>query len=75
MLENRTISNEDIVCHLENLINMLRKYDNYEVAFVSKQDFISLSNICWLVKRNSGVFIETLNNDKLADNNNPEMNL
>ncbi|HEY8421093.1 MAG TPA: helix-turn-helix transcriptional regulator [Thermoclostridium sp.] len=74
MLENRTISNEDIVCHLENLINMLEKYDNYEVAFVSKQDFISLSNICWLVKRNSGVFIETLNNDKLADNNNPEMN-
>jgi len=69
MLENRTPSNEDIICHLENLINMLRKHDNYEIAFVSEKDFKKMSNICWIVKGNSSVFIQTLDKSKMACNN------
>lgn len=77
ILENRIPNNEDIVCHLENLINMLRKYDNYEIAFISKKNFNNISNICWTVKGNLSVLIETLNKGKMEfDNNsfNSEMN-
>ena len=69
MLEDRTPSNEDIICYLENIINLLRKHDNYEIAFVSEKDFKSMSNICWVVKGNSSVFIETLDKGKMAGNN------
>ncbi|ANX01603.1 hypothetical protein CSTERLE_08450 [Thermoclostridium stercorarium subsp. leptospartum DSM 9219] len=72
MLENRIPDNGDIVYHLENLINMLRKHENYEIAFVNKHDFNNLSNICWLVKGNSSVFIETLNKNGGVFENNPE---
>lgn len=77
ILENNTPNNEDIVCHLENLINMLKKYDNYEIAFVSKKNFNNISNIYWAVKGNLSVLIETLNKSKMIlDNNNfnSEMN-
>jgi len=74
MLENGTPSKEDIAYHLEYLIHMLKKYDNYEIAFISKQNFNNLSDICWLVKRNSSVFIETLAKDKTENNNHIEMN-
>jgi len=70
ILENRIPSNEDIVCHLENLISMLRKYDNYEIAFVSKKDFNNLTNIYWTVKGNLSVLIETLNKGEEAFDNN-----
>lgn len=70
ILENRIPNNEDIVCHLENLIYMLRKYDNYEIAFVSKKDFNDISNIYWVVKENFCVLIETFNKGKMALNNN-----
>lgn len=56
---------------------MLRKYDNYEIAFVSKKDFNNITNIYWAVKGNLSVFIETLNMGKTVhDNNsfNSEMN-
>jgi len=77
ILKNGIPGNEDIVCHLENLISMLRKYDNYEIAFVSKKDFNNMTNIYWAVKGNLSVFIETLNMGKTVhDNNsfNSEMN-
>lgn len=78
ILENRIPSNEDIVCHLENLISMLGKYDNYEIAFVSKKDFLnSKSNIYWAVKGNLSVLIGTLNKGKIVhndDNFSSEMN-
>jgi len=76
MLESRVPDNEDIICHLENVINMLRKYDNYEIAFVSKKDFNNLSNIYWAVKGNISVLIETYNRDKMIDDDsfNTEMN-
>jgi len=76
MLKSRVPDNEDIICHLENVINMLRKYDNYEIAFVSKKGFNSLSNIYWAVKENKSVLIETFNKDKMMDNAsfNSEMN-
>jgi len=55
---------------------MLKKYDNYEIAFVSKKDFNNLSNIYWAVKENSSVLIETFSKDKVTDNNgfNSDMN-
>ena len=76
ILENGAPNNEDIICHLENVINMLEKYDNYEIAFVSKKDFNNLSNIYWAVKENSSVLIETFTKDKITDNNsfNSDMN-
>ena len=75
ILENRIPDDDDIVCHLENLINMLRRYDNYEIAFVSKKDFSSMSNICWAVKGNLSVLIGTSNKRVPGDDNfNTEMN-
>jgi len=72
ILGNRTPNNEDIVCHLENLVSMLKKYDNYEIAFVSKKDFKNISNVNWAVKGNYGVLIETLNNGKTTYDNSPD---
>lgn len=70
MPENRVPGNEDIVGHLENLICMLKKYDNYEIAFVSQKDFYNLSDICWTVMENSSVIIKTLNKNKTESDNN-----
>jgi hypothetical protein len=61
ILESSTPHNIDIVCHLENLINMLQKYENYEIAIASEKFFEHLSNICWMVKGDSSVLIETFN--------------
>lgn len=61
LLESETIEQEDIVCHLENLISMLKRYDNYEIAFVSEKDFYDMTNTCWAIKGNLCVFIESLN--------------
>lgn len=61
ILENNIPDNEDIVRHLENAVNMLERYENYEVAIVSKNNYENISEICWMVKENSGVFIETFN--------------
>ena len=76
ILKDRVLNNEDIICHFENVIDMLKKYDNYEIAFVSKKDFNNLSNIYWAVKENSSVLIETFSKDKVTDNNgfNSDMN-
>lgn len=75
--KNKIINNEDIICHLENLINMLRKYDNYEIAFISKKDFGNISNTSWTVKGNLCILTPALNNCKMIfddDYPNSEMN-
>lgn len=66
MLDNRILSNEDIVCHLENLVKMLERYDNYEIAFVSEKDFEDLYNVCWEIKGHSRIFIESMNRGGLT---------
>lgn len=61
IFDNITLDNNDIKSHLENIIYMLEKYENYEIALVNKKDFENISKICWMVKENSGVFIQKLN--------------
>ena len=60
ILENCIPDNEDIVCHLENIVNMLEVYENYEVALVSRNDCKDACGICWMVKENSGAFIKAI---------------
>ncbi|GAA0727652.1 hypothetical protein GCM10008905_25490 [Clostridium malenominatum] len=51
----------DIIYHLETVIDMLKKYENYQIAIISKSHYENISKICWMVKENSNVFIERLN--------------
>jgi transcriptional regulator with XRE-family HTH domain len=60
ILENCIPDNEDIVCHLENIVNMLELYENYEVALVGRNDCKDACGICWMVKENSGAFIKAI---------------
>lgn len=59
---NHTPENSDIVCHLDYFANLLETYDNYHVAFASKAQFLHMDTINWMVKTNSCVLIETLDN-------------
>ncbi|MEA4847869.1 MAG: helix-turn-helix transcriptional regulator [Clostridiaceae bacterium] len=61
ILENYIPEDEDIICHLENIVSMLEAYENYEVALVNKNDYKDISEICWMVKENTSLFIETAN--------------
>ncbi|KOA20144.1 hypothetical protein CLHOM_13400 [Clostridium homopropionicum DSM 5847] len=66
ILDDITLDYNDIKCHLENIINMLEKYENYEIALVNKKDFENISKICWMVKENNGVFIQKLNDNIIS---------
>lgn len=61
ILENNIPNSKDIAYHLENVIDMLEKYENYEIAIVSKKDYENLCKTIWMVKENNSVFIETFN--------------
>jgi len=57
ILENCIPNDEDIACHLENIVNMLKTYGNYEIAFVSRNDCKSACRVLWMVKENcSAIF-------------------
>lgn len=59
ILRNIKPDNIDIICQLEYLIYLLQTYDNYEIAFVSKNDYPHIVNINWMVKHDGLVMIET----------------
>jgi len=61
LLENSAPTEQDIIYHLENVIYMLNKYDNYEVAVVNRKKYENFTQICCMVKENCSVFIETYN--------------
>ena len=79
ILENNIPDSKDIICHLENVVNMLESYENYEIAIVSKKDYENICKICWMIKENSSVFIEAVNPNTQEKNNhdcyNSEINL
>jgi len=58
ILENCIPNDEDIACHLENMVNMLKTYENYEIALVSRNDFKSACGILWMVKENCSAFFK-----------------
>lgn len=64
----------DIIRHLEYLIGLLEKYDNYNIAFVNRSLFEHLHNVNWMVKDNNCVLIEIYNEIFLEDNSCPKMN-
>ena len=51
----------DIICHLENVISLLKNHHHYEIAFVSHTMFAPSGNINWMVKEKNSVLIETIN--------------
>lgn len=55
--ENNILRNEDIICHLKNIIYMLEKYNNYEIAIVNRKDYENITKLSWMVKENNSVFI------------------
>lgn len=61
--DNNFQHKKDIIYHLENVIHMLRTYENYQIAIINKSDYENISKICWVVKENSKVFIEEMNNN------------
>ena len=61
LLRGNKPSGSDIVRHLENVIDLLQTYKNYEIAFVSKEHYKRMANINWMVKGNGGVLIEAFN--------------
>lgn len=74
LFEDYTPQKNDIIRHLEYLIGLLEKYDNYNIAFVRKSLFEHLHNINWMVKDSSCVLIEINNETFPADNSCPKMN-
>ncbi|MDD2387884.1 MAG: hypothetical protein PHP52_13995 [Bacteroidales bacterium] len=65
LIQDYALQNADVICHLENLINLLQKYDYYNIAFVSKSYFENINNIYWVVKGDCCVMIETINKNRI----------
>jgi transcriptional regulator with XRE-family HTH domain len=49
----------DIENHLQNVIDMLQKHDNYELAIISKKQFKHFTDINWAVKDHNCILIES----------------
>lgn len=62
---NYTPNNSDIVRHLENVISMLERYDNYNIAFVSKTQFKKMHRINWMIKGSYCVMIEVFDQNSI----------
>jgi hypothetical protein len=73
LVRNHTPQSSDIAFHLEYLSDLLETCDNYNVAFVSKANFMGLKNINWMVKNGSCVLIETFQ-DNCMDYLDPDIN-
>jgi hypothetical protein len=58
ILNDNVPNNEDIILHLENLIDLLKKHDNYNIAFVSQTQFVHMGGINWMVKGKDSVLAE-----------------
>ncbi len=58
ILKDATPGNEDIVLHLEHLIDLLKKYDNYSIAFVDRTQFLDMTSVNWMVKGKDRVLME-----------------
>lgn len=58
ILNGVTPADKDIVCHLEYLIDLLKKNDNYDIAFVSQTQFIHMTSVNWMVKGKDIVLLE-----------------
>lgn len=79
ILEDNIPEDSDIIRHLENVADMLEKYENCEIAIVSEKDFRHIPKLILMEKENYGMLIETINTDTLKknkrDNYDSEINL
>lgn len=64
VLGNYIPEKEETILYLQAIIGMLRDYENYEVALMSKNDYPDISRISWMVKGGSKVFLEVVNDMK-----------
>lgn len=74
LFEEYTPEKNDIIRHLEYLVGLLEKYDNYNIAFVDRSLFEHLNNINWMVKDSSCVLIEIYNEIYFTDHSCPKIN-
>jgi hypothetical protein len=68
IFNNCTPDEEDIILHLEHLISLLNKWDNYNIAFVHRSQFVKAAEINWMVKGKDSVMIEVFRNDPNSRN-------
>ena len=74
LFEEYTPQKIDIIRHLEYLVGLLEKYDNYNIAFVRRSLFEHLNDINWMVKDGSCVLIEIYNEIYFRDHSCPKIN-
>ncbi len=74
LFADRAPQKKDIIRHLEFLIELLEKHDNYNIAFVSMSQFESLYNMNCLAKGDSCVLIVIENETGFADGLYSKMN-
>lgn len=65
IFKNNSPNNMDIRCHLSNVISLMENHSNYELAIISKEDYKNITQLCWEVKKNYAVLIETCVQDDL----------
>ena len=65
---------QDIITHLEYLITLLKKYNNYDLAVISQSHFSNIANINWMVKGKNKVMIEIFKNDRIDNRDHKELN-
>ena len=63
LFKNNIPDDEDIILHLENLIFLLNRWDNYNIAFVRRSQFAKTASVNWMVKGKDNVLIAVFRND------------
>lgn len=70
---------ENIIMHIDNIIFMLEKYDNYEIAFVNETQLHCEAKSIWIINGKAATFTKTQHSENLGydnyDLNNPEIYL
>lgn len=59
ILSNNIPDDKDIIRHLEHVIDLLKKHDNYDIAFVKQKQFTRITAINWMVKSKDSVLVES----------------
>jgi hypothetical protein len=59
-IEKMNLEIQDVVEYLQNIINLLQTYENYNIAFISnnKDEYIEGDNFCCVIKDRQSVLLE-----------------
>lgn len=71
--DDMTITNDDLIKHLSNIIYLLKKYENFEIGLANKKLLSSIPVTNWIVKENSAVAIITCAPEISAHHENDEL--